>query len=96
MPHFADYGPWDQLSYYNNYGNGQFPGTNWGALHRGSDRKGNVSFLDGHVKFTDWQTTCNASNGDGTNMWAFDPNNPPFAAGMCAVLSIDINKGKFP
>ncbi len=92
---YADYGPWIDITY-NNFGAGKFPGTNWGAFHRGSDRKGNIGFLDGHVKLTAWQTTCDAVNGDGTNMWAYVPGKPPFANAMCENLSTYINKGKFP
>lgn len=91
----ADYGPWIDIRYAN-FGQGKFPGTNWGGYHRASDRKNNIGFLDGHVKLTDWQTTCTAVNGDGTNMWAYVPGKAPFSDAMCEHLQLDINKGKFP
>ena len=71
----ADYGPYENL-YYKGI-DSRFPGSNWGAFHRGSDRKANIGFLDGHVKFTDWNQTCAPVNSDNTNMWAYDRNNLP-------------------
>ena len=94
-----DYGPWEDIKY--NQFDSRFSGTNWGAYHRASDRKGNIGFLDGHVKFTGWEQTCAVVNDDKTNMWAYDPDiqksqNIPFAGGMCVNLVTYENKGKFP
>ena len=97
----ADYGPWESV-FYNNYGNGVFAGTNWGGYHRASDRKGNIGFADGHVKFTDWQTVCAPANANNTNMWGIDPDskdpvlNPNYATYMCPAVKLAIGKGKFP
>jgi len=70
---WPDYGPW--MAFDPNWG---ASGANWGARHRGSDRKVNLVFIDGHAKFTDWNQTCVSSNPDGTNMWAYNPNNMVF------------------
>ena len=93
----ADYGPWKRI-YPGLLASDGIPGSNWGAYHRGSDRKGTVGFLDGHVKFTDWQTTCSAVNPDNTNMWAFDTTvTPPYGSnGFCSDLPLYIKKGNFP
>ncbi len=72
---FPDYGPWIQF-----YAPGQWTGSsysNWGARHRGSDRGSNIAFADGHAKFTTWDSACTGgTNGDGTNMWAYNPTRP--------------------
>jgi prepilin-type N-terminal cleavage/methylation domain-containing protein len=67
---FPDYGPW--IEFLPTWG---AAGANWGAKHRGSDRKINLVFIDGHAKFHDWAQACQAVNGDGTNMWAYNPTN---------------------
>ncbi|GIV06298.1 MAG: hypothetical protein KatS3mg016_1873 [Fimbriimonadales bacterium] len=74
---FPDYGPW--MSYLcprplcpNSWNNS--PYSNWGARHRGSDRRANIIFADGHVKLTHWSETCRPVNSDNTNMWQYDPN----------------------
>lgn len=71
---FPDYGPWEGIV--TNWS--ATAGSNWGARHKGSDRAGNLAMLDGHAKYTTWDTTCSQLNGDGTNMWAFDPTNMVF------------------
>jgi len=70
---FADYGPW--MPFVPDWG---ASGANWGARHRGSDRKVNLAFIDGHAKITSWDDTCKASNPDGTNMWSYNPANMVF------------------
>ena len=67
---FPNYGPWESLI--PNWG---LSGANFGAKHLGSDRSSNIVFMDGHAKYTSWDATCAPSNGDGTNMWAYNPNN---------------------
>ena len=67
---WVDYGPW--ISFDPNWGGG---GANWGAKHRTSDRYTNIGFVDGHAKFHNWISTCQPSNGDGTNMWMYNPDN---------------------
>ena len=93
-----DFGPWIDIFY---GADSRFPGTNWGAYHRASDRNVNIGFMDGHVKYTNWHKTCDPINDDKTNMWAYDPvpsptNTLPFSNGMCADLTAYENKGKFP
>ncbi len=70
---YPDYGPW--MAMVPNWG---MSGANFGARHNGSDRSSNIVFMDGHAKFTSWDATCQPSNGDHTNMWAFDPSNMNF------------------
>lgn len=67
---WADYGPW--MAFVPGWG---FAGANWGARHKSSDRAANIGFIDGHVKYTSWDASCKPSNGDGTNMWMYNPNN---------------------
>lgn len=70
---WADYGPW--MAYDPDWGPA---GANWGAHHRGSDRYSNITFMDGHAKWTPWEATCKPSNPDGTNMWMYNPSNMTF------------------
>lgn len=67
---WVDYGPW--INFDPAWG---AAGANWGAKHRGTDRKVNLVFIDGHAKYHDWAQTCQPINGDGTNMWAYNPSN---------------------
>ena len=69
---FPDYGPW--MPYYCPpphcpIGWGRSPYSNWGARHRGSDKRANIAFADGHAKSTHWHETCKPINPDNTNMW---------------------------
>jgi prepilin-type N-terminal cleavage/methylation domain-containing protein/prepilin-type processing-associated H-X9-DG protein len=69
---FPDYGPW--IAFVPNWG---LSGANWGAKHRGNDRGSNLAFADGHVKYYLWDATCRGgSNGDGSNLWAYNPTRP--------------------
>ncbi len=70
---WADYGPW--MAYDPNWGPA---GANWGAKHRGTDRAANLTFMDGHAKWTNFEATCAPSNPDGTNMWMYNPSNMVF------------------
>lgn len=70
---YPDYGPW--YAYVPKWGQS---GANWGARHRTSDRAANLTFIDGHVKYTPWNRTCVPSNADHTNMWMYDPDNMRF------------------
>lgn len=69
---FPDYGPW--MEYYPPGRWDGSPYSNWGARHRGSDKRANLAFVDGHVKFTHWHETCRPINPDHTNMWQYDPS----------------------
>ncbi len=46
-------------------------GSNFGARHRGSDRAVNLTYLDGHAKWTTWDAVCTHDNPDGTNKWGY-------------------------
>jgi prepilin-type N-terminal cleavage/methylation domain-containing protein/prepilin-type processing-associated H-X9-DG protein len=69
---YPDYGPW--ISYYPPGTWNQSPYSNWGARHRGSDKRVNLVFADGHAKFTHLHETCRPINSDHTNMWQYDPD----------------------
>jgi len=74
---YPDYGPWmPYLCPPPNcpLGWGNSPYSNWGARHRGSDKRSNIVFADGHTKFTHWSETCKPVNPDNTNMWQVDMN----------------------
>ncbi|GBC93466.1 hypothetical protein HRbin15_01957 [bacterium HR15] len=69
---FPDYGPW--MPYHRPGTWDQSPYSNWGARHRGSDKRMNLVFADGHAKFTHLHETCRPINSDHTNMWQYDPD----------------------
>jgi len=67
--HFwPDFGPW--IEYNPRWSPAH--GAVWGAKHRGSNKRSNLVFADGHVRFTHWSATCPPINPDGTNMWQYD------------------------
>lgn len=99
---YPDYGPW--MTAVPNVGpNAWGPsGSNWGARHRGSDKGVNLTFMDGHAKFTQWDSTCTPSNGDGTNMWAYNRSNMNFGTfnlswldTFCSTLQTNEANGTF-
>ncbi len=70
---YPDYGPWMfYLCPTCPYRWGDSPYSNWGARHRGTDKRFNIIFADGHVKLTHLHETCRPVNSDNTNMWQFD------------------------
>lgn len=98
---YGDYGPW--MPVVPDWGPS---GSNWGAKHRGSDRAVNITFMDGHAKFTTWDASCAQSNPDGTNMWAYNRNNLSNYGGsgidlswldtFCTTLQQAESSGKLP
>ncbi len=95
---YPDYGPW--MAMVPNWGPS---GANWGAHHHGSDRASNIVFMDGHAKYTTWDATCTPTNGDGTNMWAYNPSNMNFGTmnlswinTFCTTLQQAEAKGQLP
>ncbi len=76
---WPDYGPW--IAFDPNWG---AAGANFGARHRGSDRAANLTYLDGHAKWTTWDAVCTHDNPDGTNKWGYakDANGNVIIGGM--------------
>jgi len=74
---YPDYGPWMPYLCPRPSCPGDWDGSpysNWGARHRGSDKRMNLAFADGHVKFTHLHETCRPINDDHSNMWQYDPD----------------------
>jgi len=74
---YPDYGPWMEYRCRRPWCAAEWrnsPYSNWGARHRGSDKRANIVFADGHAKLTHWHETCKPINSDNTNMWQYNPD----------------------
>jgi prepilin-type processing-associated H-X9-DG protein/prepilin-type N-terminal cleavage/methylation domain-containing protein len=88
---YPDYGPWMPYrcaSCLETWRNS--PYSNWGARHRGSDKRANIAFADGHAKSTHWHDTCKPINADHTNMWQVDMDHNYIEGSACGG-TIDLN-----
>ncbi len=74
---YPDYGPWMDYRCRRPLCPADWlgsPYSNWGAWHRGSDKRANIVFADGHAKLMHWHETCKPINSDNTNMWQYNPD----------------------